>query len=127
MEAAYYKRGNDQVIQCRLCPHYCHIQEGKTGFCRTRKNEGGTLLALNYSQCTSLALDPIEKKPLRHFHPGSQILSTGSWGCNLTCTFCQNWRISQGRPSWQELSPSAAVHLARSLKERANIGLAYTY
>ena len=127
MEAAYYKRGSDQVIQCQLCPHHCHIREGETGFCRTRKNEDVTLLALNYGQCTSLALDPIEKKPFRYFHPGSQILSTGSWGCNLTCTFCQNWRISQGSPSWQELSPRRAAHLARSLKERDNIGLAYTY
>lgn len=127
MEALYYKKENDRTVQCQLCPHHCHIQDGKTGFCRTRKNEDGTLLALNYGQCTALALDPIEKKPLYHFHPGSQILSAGSWGCNLTCSFCQNWRISQGTPSWQELSPRKATEAACSLQGRGNIGIAYTY
>lgn len=127
MEALYYKKENDRTVQCQLCPHHCHIQDGKTGFCRTRKNEDGTLLALNYGQCTALAVDPVEKKPLYHFHPGSHILSAGSWGCNLTCSFCQNWHISQGSPSWQELSPQKAVELAHSLQERGNIGLAYTY
>lgn len=127
MEALYYKKENDRTVQCQLCPHHCHIQDGKTGFCRTRKNEDGTLLALNYGQCTALALDPIEKKPLYHFHPGSQILSAGSWGCNLTCSFCQNWHISQGSPPWQELSPWRAAELACNLQERGNIGLAYTY
>jgi pyruvate formate lyase activating enzyme len=127
VEALYYKKENDLAVQCQLCPHHCHIQNGKTGFCRTRKNEGGTLLALNYGQCTALALDPVEKKPLYHFHPGSQILSAGSWGCNLTCSFCQNWHISQGSPPWQELPPRKAAELARSLQERGNIGLAYTY
>lgn len=127
MEALYYKKENDRTVQCQLCPHHCHIQDGKTGFCRTRKNEDGTLLALNYGQCTALAVDPVEKKPLYHFHPGSHILSAGSWGCNLTCSFCQNWHISQGSPSWQELSPPKAVELAHSLQERGNIGLAYTY
>ena len=127
MKALYYKKENDLAVQCQLCPHHCHIQDGKTGFCRTRKNEGGTLLALNYGQCTALALDPIEKKPLYHFHPGSQILSAGSWGCNLTCSFCQNWHISQGNPSWQELSPRRAAELACNLQGRGNIGMAYTY
>ncbi|MCD6359523.1 MAG: AmmeMemoRadiSam system radical SAM enzyme, partial [Armatimonadetes bacterium] len=80
-----------------------------------------------YAQVTSIALDPIEKKPLYHFHPGSLILSLGTWGCNLSCRFCQNWQISQGSPPVQKLSPQDAVNAALQARSRGNIGIAYTY
>ena len=81
-------------VTCELCFHHCHLEEGQTGFCRARICRNGAVVLLNYGKLTSLALDPIEKKPLRRFHPGSLILSVGSFGCNLRCPFCQNHEIS---------------------------------
>ena len=127
MEALYYEKKPANAIHCMLCPHHCLIPPGHCGRCHTRYNDAGILLALNYGQCTSMALDPVEKKPLQRFHPGSFILSLGSWGCNFHCSFCQNWQISQDTPSYEEISPQDAVHLAIQLKERGNIGIAYTY
>lgn len=95
MEAAYYEIDPSGQARCRLCPHHCRIAQGHRGRCQTRYYDGKRLQALNYGQCTAIALDPIEKKPLYRFHPGSAILSLGSWGCNFTCPFCQNWQISQ--------------------------------
>ena len=116
---------------CGLCPHHCHLSEGQTGFCRARKNVGGKVLSINYGKLTSLALDPIEKKPLARFHPGSYILSGGSFGCNLRCPFCQNYEISQAdeRFPGQEITPEKVVELAGELsrKEQGNLGVAFTY
>jgi len=83
---------------CELCFHHCNLSEGQTGFCRARAYRDGVIVPLNYGKLTSLALDPIEKKPLRRFHPGSLILSVGSFGCNLRCPFCQNHEISMAEP-----------------------------
>ena len=85
----------DSNLTCRLCHHACQLSEGETGFCRARGNRGGRLVSLSYGLVTSVALDPVEKKPLYHFYPGSRILSVGSFGCNLACPFCQNYSISQ--------------------------------
>ena len=79
---------------CDLCPHACCLREDETGFCRARTNVGGVIRPTNYGRLTALALDPIEKKPLHHFHPGHAILSVGSYGCNLACPFCQNADIA---------------------------------
>ena len=79
---------------CRGCMNRCSLEEGQTGMCRARKNTGGAVIPVNYGKITSMALDPIEKKPLRRFLPGSVILSVGSFGCNLRCPFCQNHEIS---------------------------------
>lgn len=125
-EAMYYQRhGSD--IKCSLCPKGCIITEGRTGFCRVRKNIGNKLYTENYAACSSYALDPIEKKPLYHFYPGSLILSLGTWGCNFSCTFCQNWQIAQDSPSTQSLMPEKAVEMAKQYEGRGNIGIAYTY
>lgn len=128
-EALFYDKSDDGRTLCRLCPKLCNIRPGHRGFCRVRKNDGGTLYAANYGQVTSLALDPIEKKPLYHFYPGSYILSLGTLGCNLKCGFCQNWRIAHGEPDSVYMSPREAVAAALSRKEKGypNIGLAYTY
>lgn len=127
MEAAYYDIAKDGRAACRLCPHHCSIAPGHRGRCQTRYYDGHTLQALNYGQCTALALDPIEKKPLAYFHPGSRILSLGSWGCNFTCPFCQNWQISQQEAPYRDLTPEQALALAKSCTNNGNIGLAYTY
>ncbi|MDR3592166.1 MAG: AmmeMemoRadiSam system radical SAM enzyme [Negativicutes bacterium] len=124
-EASHYERHERGVI-CRLCPKECVIGEGKTGFCRVRRNDGGKLYSENYGACSSYALDPIEKKPLYHFYPGSYILSLGTIGCNFSCRFCQNWQIAQASPQTTMLPPEKAVEMATEAGER-NIGLAYTY
>lgn len=121
---------------CWLCPHRCHLAEGQTGFCHARQNQGGVIRPLNYGLLTSAALDPIEKKPLYHFRPGSMILSLGSFGCNLRCPFCQNYTISQaGRDGFEgqqlpmdRTSPKEIVAAAQRLEETSgNIGVAFTY
>lgn len=120
---------------CWLCPHRCHLSDGQTGFCRARQNQGGIIRSLSYGLLTS-ALDPIEKKPLYHFRPGSMILSLGSFGCNLRCPFCQNYTISQaGRDGFEgqqlpmdRTSPKEIVAAAQRLEETSgNIGVAFTY
>jgi pyruvate formate lyase activating enzyme len=120
----FQERRDDGRVQCRVCPHECVIADGRTGICLCRKNFGGTLRPLNYGQVTSAAMDPIEKKPLYHFHPGVAILSLGTWGCNFKCDFCQNWQISQQEASTEYLAPERAVQMAR---QRKSIGIAYTY
>ncbi|MBM3472725.1 MAG: AmmeMemoRadiSam system radical SAM enzyme [Armatimonadetes bacterium] len=125
-EAAYWSVEGERV-RCALCPHHCLIAEGKQGLCGVRGNRGGRLRALTYGVVTAANLDPIEKKPLYHFHPGSAILSLGSWGCNLSCDFCQNWHISTGEVPGSHLSPQEAADLAVREERRGNIGISYTY
>ena len=124
-EALYYKKLNNDSVQCLLCPKLCKIKEGKSGFCGARENIGNKLFSNIYSRVSSMGMDPIEKKPLYHFYPGSLILSLGTIGCNFACPFCQNWQISQERnvPT-HEMSPSEAVKKAL---ETSSIGIAYTY
>ena len=117
-------------VTCELCFHHCHLEEGQTGFCRARICRNGAVVLLNYGKLTSLALDPIEKKPLRRFHPGSLILSVGSFGCNLRCPFCQNHEISMaGEAEIQtvKVSPAQLAAKASELRAHGNIGVAYTY
>ena len=115
---------------CELCFHRCDLSEGQTGFCRARACQDGKIVPLNYGKITSIALDPIEKKPLRRFHPGSKILSVGSFGCNLRCPFCQNHEISmagKGEIETVELSSEALADKALELRPCGNVGVAYTY
>lgn len=117
-------------LSCPVCFRHCTLQEGQTGFCRARKNESGKSVCTNYGKLTSIALDPIEKKPLSRFYPGSMILSVGSFGCNMDCPFCQNSSISCANEitsSWQYLPPEDLVSLAEELQPRGNIGVAFTY
>ena len=115
---------------CNTCMHHCRLKPGQKGLCRARVNEGGRIRCENYGRLTSMALDPIEKKPLRLFEPGSQILSVGSYGCNLRCPFCQNHEISMVRPDMSEdcyLSPDTLAEIAANCREKGNIGMAFTY
>lgn len=117
-------------LRCELCFHHCALDEGQTGFCRARANRDGAIVPLNYGKITSMALDPVEKKPLSRFHPGSQILSIASFGCNLRCPFCQNYHISMAAEGEQEtidLYPESVAEQAAALVYRGNIGVAYTY
>ena len=116
--------------RCELCFHHCALDEGQTGLCRARACQDGKIVSLNYGKLTSLALDPIEKKPLRRFHPGSLILSVGSFGCNLRCPFCQNHEISMAGDSGiptVEVSPEQLAAQAAELVPHGSIGVAYTY
>ena len=115
---------------CELCFHHCALDEGQTGLCRARACQDGKIVSLNYGKLTSLALDPIEKKPLRRFHPGSLILSVGSFGCNMRCPFCQNHEISMAGDSGiptVEVSPEQLAAQAAELVPHGSIGVAYTY
>jgi pyruvate formate lyase activating enzyme len=127
-EALFYQAENGRV-HCRLCPHECMISEGQRGSCRVRKNDGGKLYAENYGLICSSHFDPVEKKPLYHFFPGSVIFSVGSIGCNLHCKFCQNWEISQsGTEEYNYLRRvSPPEMLGKALAREENIGIAYTY
>ncbi len=132
--ARFWKPAGDSAVQCLLCPHSCVIKEGATGRCHVRRNTEGALYAESYGMIASLALDPVEKKPLYHFHPGSSILSAGSRGCNLSCRFCQNHEISQtGCPHPSTLSgdlimgAAELVDTAIAALPRGNIGIAFTY
>ena len=127
MESAYYTKEEGGSVLCGLCPHRCRIPPSGRGWCRTRWNDHGQLKVLTYGLVTSAALDPIEKKPLAFFHPGSRILSLGSWGCNMCCAFCQNWEISQKEPESRKVTPDQVLRLARALQAEGNIGVAWTY
>ncbi len=121
------------MARCEVCFRHCEIREGDTGFCGARSCREGRVTASNYGKITSLALDPVEKKPLRRFYPGSLILSAGSYGCNLRCPFCHNHEITWSERAWrvadeaEYLPPEELVEIARSYQNRGNIGIAFTY
>ena len=123
----------DDKAVCPVCPHHCVLAMGETGACRVRKHTGDGIIPLNYGVASSLALDPIEKKPLARFMPGSKILSVGSYGCNMRCAFCQNHEISQigADTAWDPdhiITPEELVDTAVRYREsHGNIGIAYTY
>jgi pyruvate formate lyase activating enzyme len=122
-EVEFYHAEKGQLA-CDLCPHHCKLRDGQVGVCRVRRREGEKLYADNYAEVASVALDPIEKKPLYHFHPGSVILSVGANGCNLQCLFCQNAEISQGQVRTRHLPVEELVAMAGA---RGSVGVAFTY
>ncbi|MBN2346331.1 MAG: AmmeMemoRadiSam system radical SAM enzyme [Candidatus Aminicenantes bacterium] len=116
-EAAYYEKLPDQKVVCRLCPHQCQVADLERGTCGVRENRGGTYYTLVYGQPCAVHVDPVEKKPLFHYYPGSQAYSLATAGCNFTCRFCQNWEISQRRPEqvrWIDMPPADVVRRARA-------------
>ena len=128
-EAIYYDKKAGGIVSCRLCPKYCVISPGQSGFCRIRHNKDGLLYATGYGRAASCGLDPIEKKPLYHFYPGARILSFGASGCNFHCEFCQNWTTVHNNPETARLTPEKAVSLAVEANgdDAPNAGIAYTY
>ncbi|WP_373844356.1 AmmeMemoRadiSam system radical SAM enzyme [Clostridium sp.] len=124
VEASFYEKFKDKV-HCFLCPHNCIIEDGCFGKCDVRIHESGKLFTVNYGEVTAGALDPIEKKPLHYFKPHSYIFSVGSFGCNFTCDFCQNYTIAQFRAKSEFMSKNNLIDTAVNLKN--NIGIAFTY
>ena len=128
-EARFYLPEGPRQLRCKLCPHECLLDDGERGLCRVRRHEKGMLVAASYGRVMGLHLDPIEKKPLHRFFPGSLILSVGSHGCNFCCPWCQNAHISQrgveGLP--EPCRPHEIVDAALASRKRGNIGVAYTY
>ena len=117
-------------IVCPVCFRHCRLSPGQTGFCRARRNENGKSVCTSYGKISAMALDPVEKKPLAHFFPGSKVLSVGSFGCNMNCPFCQNDSISRaGEDSveWRNISPEELADIAHKLIPQGNIGAAFTY
>ncbi|MGA1846510.1 AmmeMemoRadiSam system radical SAM enzyme [Deferribacter abyssi] len=124
VEAKFYEKLPENKVQCTLCPHNCIIKDGKTGLCLIRKNEKGILYQTSYNEVSSIAIDPIEKKPLYHFYPSSSILSIGTNGCNLKCPFCQNWQIATTITNRKIINPDLLKKFAIM---HNSIGIAYTY
>jgi len=127
--AEYWEKLDNNAVKCGLCPHYCHIGVDCAGKCGARTNQGGTLYASSYGSVTSVALDPIEKKPLYMFYPGKKIVSIGSYGCNFHCPFCQNHSISMEYKNlrFEQMTPELVRDVALLAVKDDNIGVAYTY
>ncbi len=129
-EAMLYDRRDDGVVQCRVCPRLCVIRPGRRGTCRARENRDGTLYSMVYDRVCSVAADPIEKKPLFHFFPGSLVLSLGTLGCNFTCGHCQNWQIAHaeaGAGAIRELRELPVAKLPVLADHNGCAGVAWTY
>ncbi len=117
----------DGRIECRLCPRYCRLKEGQRGFCFVRKRVGDKMILRTYGRSSGFCIDPIEKKPLNHFFPGTSVLSFGTAGCNLGCRFCQNWDISKAR-EWDRLADAASPEqIAQAAQRLGCRSVAFTY
>lgn len=122
----WHKIDNDR-IQCDLCPRYCKLKEGQRGLCYIRANMNSSIVLTSYGRCSGFCIDPIEKKPLNHFLPGSSVLSFGTAGCNLSCKFCQNWDISKSRQQDTLNDKASPQQIAASAKESGCHSVAFTY
>lgn len=128
-EASFWRSKNDGVVECQLCNHHCLIREGKKGICQVRQNRNGQLFSLNYGKLISLHVDPIEKKPLFHFLPGSKSFSIAASGCNMRCSWCQNWDISQitSRNNPERLPFTAPEQVVEAALRAGCESISYTY
>jgi pyruvate formate lyase activating enzyme len=125
--ARYWHATDDDRIQCDVCPRDCKLHDGQRGLCFVRKREGAQMVLTTYGRSSGFCVDPVEKKPLNHFYPGSRVLSFGTAGCNLTCKFCQNWDISKSR-EFDRLSAEASPEdIARAAVATGSKSIAYTY
>lgn len=118
---------NGRRVQCDLCPRYCKLQEGQRGFCFVRKARDGGIDLTSYGKASGFCVDPIEKKPLNHFYPGSSVLSFGTAGCNLGCRFCQNWDISKARELDRLTDTASPEQIAHAANDRGCKSIAFTY
>jgi len=124
-EAMLYEKQEEKKVKCCLCGRRCLISDGGPGFCLVRRNEGGILFTLNYGKAVSAGVDPISKKPLSHFNPGSLVMSVAAAGCNFRCQFCDNWMISQDKEVSGKLFPPKEI--VKSAKDSQCQGISYTY
>ena len=120
----FYDKKEDS-IRCKLCHHNCILKENKFGVCNVRTVENNIGVAINYGEVTSANIDPIEKKPLYHYKPGKNILSVGTFGCNMSCSFCQNYEISQQVSKSEYIDPDKLIDIIKTVND--NIGIAFTY
>jgi pyruvate formate lyase activating enzyme len=123
----YWQDMGDGRIECRLCPRFCHLRNDQRGFCYVRKNVDGRMMLTTYGRSSGFCADPIEKKPLNHFYPGTSVLSFGTAGCNLGCRFCQNWDISKSRSMDRLASKAMPEDIARAAIEAGCRSVAFTY
>jgi pyruvate formate lyase activating enzyme len=123
----YWHKLEDGRVQCDLCPRYCHIKEGRQGFCFVRENYQGAVVLNTYGRSSGFCVDPIEKKPLNHFLPGTPVFSFGTAGCNLGCKFCQNWDISKSRETHTLADEASPETIAQAAKDLGCRSVAYTY
>ncbi|NUN14433.1 MAG: AmmeMemoRadiSam system radical SAM enzyme [Myxococcales bacterium] len=127
VRARWWHKLADGRLECTLCPRYCHMADGQHGFCLIRENHNGTLIQTAWGRTSGFAIDPIEKKPLNHFLPGTKVLSFGTAGCNLACKFCQNWSISKARLSLVAADAVTPEDIAMAALENGCPSVAYTY
>ena len=125
--ARYWHKLDDGRLQCDLCPRDCKLHEGQRGACFVRKNLGGAMVLTTYGRSSGFCIDPIEKKPLNHFYPGSSVLSFGTAGCNLACKFCQNWDISKSHDMDRLMDQASPQDIARAASRHHCTSVAYTY
>lgn len=123
----YQKTIKNNKVECNICPRNCKLSEGQAGFCQIRKNIQGEITLVSYGYNTGLAIDPIEKKPLYHFYPGSKFLSFGTLGCNMGCQFCQNWHISKSKEDPTKLNYTPPEKIVEIAKKMGCKGVAFTY
>ena len=125
--ARFFEREGDGRLRCTLCPRECLLGDGQAGFCSVRENRGGEMVLLAYGKSTGFAVDPVEKKPLYHFLPGTEVLSFGTVGCNLGCRYCQNWNISKARASGQGMRTSTPAQVVDLAVAEGCPSIAFTY
>ncbi len=123
----WHHRADEQRVQCDLCPRACRLKDGQRGFCYVRKAEAGTIVLDSYGRASGFCVDPIEKKPLNHFYPGTSVLSFGTAGCNLGCKFCQNWDISKARQDDRLTDVASPESIVAAAAEAGCKSIAYTY
>ena len=124
---SYWQKLDDGRVRCDVCPQHCTLREGKRGTCFVRKHHHGEIVLTSYGRSSGFCIDPIEKKPLNHFYPGSSVLSFGTAGCNLGCRFCQNWDISKSREIDTLSGRAMPDQLARTAKRYGCKSIAFTY
>jgi pyruvate formate lyase activating enzyme len=125
--ARWYHATDDGRVQCDLCPRDCKLHEGQRGMCFVRQRDGDRMVLTTYGRSSGFCLDPIEKKPLHHFYPGTSVLSFGTAGCNLACKFCQNWDISKARDMDRLVGAASPEAIARAAREAGAASVAFTY
>jgi len=127
VKTKYWRRLDDGRVQCDLCPRFCRLHEGQRGFCFVRACQDGEVVLTTYGRSSGFCIDPIEKKPLNHFYPGTSVLSFGTAGCNLGCKFCQNWDISKSREIDTLADEASPERLAQAAVELGCNSVAFTY
>lgn len=125
--ARYFREMEDGRLECRLCPRFCHLKDGQRGFCYVRQNQDGAMMLTTYGRSSGFCADPIEKKPLNHFYPGTSVLSFGTAGCNLGCKFCQNWDISKSRSDDRLAGRAMPEEIAQAAVRSGCHSVAFTY